>query len=408
MKLILLHGTDGDSSSNWLPWLKQQLERRGHTVYVPSLPNSAFPNGEAWSNFVIDNVPFEIDEETVIVGHSAGAALIPMLLQKLPEGVKVKKAILVSGFHTDLGWDKLKDLQNVVVDYDKARQKVGEFILVHSDDDPYVPLAEPEWLASKLGGRLRLIKGQGHFNLGTSPKYKEFPKLLAMILKEEALQRLYLVSSWRGQGVADMVMADIEKLLGKKPSEIKISYITTAGNLHPEDARGWIVEGREILMRRGWQVFDYDIAGKTEAEVEAELEDKDVVFVQGGQCIYMLEQVQKCNFEAVVRRALARGVPYIGESTGAIITGQDVSPYTYLSKDSREHPPVLESYRGLGLVNFLIKPHWNRQEKYQSYASNIIENFEKFYAISEPMIFLNDDQLVYVEGDTFQIWRGQQ
>jgi len=96
------------------------------------------------------------------------------------------------------------------------------------------------------------------------------------------MKRLYLVSSFRGRGVAEMIMGDIEEKLGRKPSEIKISYIITAGNLHPEGKRDWIVEGRELLGRRGWQVFDYDIEGKTEAEVEAELCDKDVVFVQGG------------------------------------------------------------------------------------------------------------------------------
>ena len=124
------------------------------------------------------------------------------------------------------------------------------------------------------------------------------------------MKNLYLASSFRGRGVAEMIMEDIERLLGKKPSEIRISYIITAGNLHPSDKRDWIIEGRELLGRRGWQVFDYDIEGKTEGEVEQELSDKDVVFVQGGQCMYMSEQMQKCNFGDVIKRVLERGVPY--------------------------------------------------------------------------------------------------
>ena len=232
MKAILLHGTDGNSESNWIPWLKQQLSSRGFEVYAPSLPNAAFPNGEEWSNFVVQNAPFKFDEDTIIVGHSAGAALIPMLLQKLPSGTRIKKAILVSGFCANLGWDKLKDLHNVEVNYNEVKQKCDDFILLHSDNDPYVPLTEPQELAKKLNGKLIIIKGQGHFNIGSSPKYKEFPKLLAMILKNDAMQSLYLASSFRGQGVAKMIMDDIEKQLGKTAAEIKLSYITTAGNLH--------------------------------------------------------------------------------------------------------------------------------------------------------------------------------
>lgn len=220
------------------------------------------------------------------------------------------------------------------------------------------------------------------------------------------MKNLYLASSFRGKGVAEMIMEDIERLLGKKASEIRISYIITAGNLHPSDKRDWIIEGRELLGRRGWQVFDYDIEGKTEGEVEQELSDKDVVFVQGGQCMYMLEQMQKCNFGDVIKRVLERGVPYIRESTGAIVTGGDISAYRYWAKDRRENPPELKKYRGMGLVNFLIRPHWGRMEKREKYLKMTKENLESIFEIEQPIIFLNDNQLVRVEGDKFQIWEG--
>lgn len=97
-----------------------------------------------------------------------------MLLSELPEGKRIGRAILVSGFHDNLGWDKLKDLFNIVVDYDRVKQRSGGIVLLHSDNDPYVELKQAEWLAEKLDGKLRVIKGQGHFNLGFSPKYKEF------------------------------------------------------------------------------------------------------------------------------------------------------------------------------------------------------------------------------------------
>lgn len=223
---------------------------------------------------------------------------------------------------------------------------------------------------------------------------------------ERKSQQLYLMSSFRGRGVAEMVMSDIERKLEKNADEIKILYITTAGNLHAPEKRDWINEGREILLSRGWQVFDYDIAGKTEEEVADALRDKDVVFVQGGQCIYMLEQLRKCNFSSIVRETLSRGCIYMGESTGSIVAGRDIYPYRFLSKDKRENPPELEDYNGLGLVNFLVRPHWNNQTKRQSYLENIGNNMEKFFSIAQPMIFLNDNQLVYVDGDKFQIWEG--
>lgn len=220
-------------------------------------------------------------------------------------------------------------------------------------------------------------------------------------------QHLYLASSFRGPGVAKMIMENIEKLLQKPASEIKISYITTAGNLHPENQREWIDEGREILKQHGWQVFDYDIAGESTQGVEQELIDKDVIFVQGGQCIYMLEQAQKCNFGKIIKQAVARGIPYIGESTGSIITGRDISAYKYWAEDRRKNPPILDNYEGMGLVNFLIRPHWNHPEKREKYLRMTRENLEKLYSIASPIICLNDSQLIYVEGENFQIWEGK-
>lgn len=406
MNVIILHGTGGCSGENWFPWLKAQLEKRRYTVFVPDLPDSDFPNGEKWANYVIQNVPFDFDEQTIIVGHSAGAALIPMLLQKLPADTKVKKTILVSGFHDTLGWDKLKDLQNVTVDYDTVKQKVDEVILLHSDNDPYVDLSQAEWLAEKLNGQLRILKGQGHFNIGSSPKYKEFPKLLSIIVKDNALQRLYLASSFRGQGVAKMIMDDIEWQSGKEAQAVKALYVTTAGNLHPADKRSWIDEGREILQKRGWQVFDYDIVDKTKQEVAEVFADKDVVFVQGGNNFYLLDMMHKCEFRENIRKFLARSGFYIGESAGAIVCAQNLAEQRSMSGDVTLE---LDNYDGLGLVNFLFKPHWNRQgEKREKFFRPIRENAEEFYSIEQPIICLNDSQVVYVEGDTYQIWEGRE
>ncbi len=406
MKAILLHGTDGSRESNWIPWLKQQLEKHAFEVYAPSLPNSAFPNGEAWSDFIIQNTPFRFDTDTIIIGHSAGAALIPMLLQKLPTGTRIKRAILVSGFHTDLDWDKLKNLQNVLVDYNDLKQKCDDFILLHSDNDPYVPIEEPQELAERLNGKLIIIKGQGHFNLGASSKYKEFPKLLSIILKDNALQNLYLASSFRGAGVAQLIMDDIENLLGKKATEIRLAYITTTGNLHPSDKREWIDEGRKNLQERGWQVFDYDIAGKTESEVAAELINRDAIFVQGGNSFYLLEQMHNCNFSKIIKSILAKGAPYIGESAGAIVCSNDIRNQQYMSGDPIR-AKEMTGFSGLGLVDFLIKPHWNREGiKREKFSRFLQENPEEFYSISQPIICLNDNQLIRVEGDSFQIWQG--
>ncbi len=228
-------------------------------------------------------------------------------------------------------------------------------------------------------------------------------------MTENYPQHLYLASSFRGPGVAAMIMENIESLLQKPATEIKVSYITTAGNLHPKNQREWIDEGREILKQRGWQVFDYDLAGKSTEEVEQELSDKDVIFVQGGNNFYLLKTMQDCNFGSIVRRHLSNGKPYIGESAGSIVCSKDISAQRYMSGDPLAEIPELKDFRALGLINFMIKPHWNREGiKRKKFSKFLHECPDKFYSITSPIICLNDNQLVYVEGENFQIWEGHQ
>lgn len=225
------------------------------------------------------------------------------------------------------------------------------------------------------------------------------------IAGDSCLQRLYLMSSFRGPGVADLVMEDVEKKAGKNSQDIKVLYVTTAGNLHPVGKRGWIVEGREILVKRGWQVFDYDLDGKTADEVKQAVEGKDVIFVQGGNQFYLLKKMQESGFYDIVKNFLAKGGFYFGESAGAIVCSENIAEQRPMSGD--DDFAELEDYNGLGLVNFLVKPHWNRQgEKRERFFRPIVENAEEFYSIEQPIICLNDNQLVYVEGDDFQIWKG--
>lgn len=179
---IILHGTDATSKDNWFPWLKTTLEDAGWKVWVPDLPRADKPNRERYNTFLLLNKEFPLDEETVMIGHSSGAVAILGFLQELPDNVVIKRAILVSAFKNDLGWDSLKELFAKPLDFEAIKKHVHEITLIHADDDPYVPLEQAEYLEKQLSGKLIVLKGQKHFSQSMDAKYTEFP-FIAELLK---------------------------------------------------------------------------------------------------------------------------------------------------------------------------------------------------------------------------------
>ncbi|MFH1771115.1 MAG: alpha/beta hydrolase [archaeon] len=167
-KAILIHSTGGDPDECWYPWLKQELEKRGYEVLIPSFPTPAGQTLENWMNFF---EPYwkEVDKETILVGRSIGVPFVLRILEKLDKPVKA--AFLVAGFCSDLKLEEFKPYVDSFVeqpfDWDKIRNNCKKFVVYHSNDDPIVKLSFGEEMAKRLQTKLTLIKEGGHFNLGT-------------------------------------------------------------------------------------------------------------------------------------------------------------------------------------------------------------------------------------------------
>lgn len=183
-KAIILHGTSGNSQENWFPWLKNELEQANWDVWVPDLPDADEPNIKKYNRFIFSNLPWQLDKETILIGHSSGAVAALGLLQSLMPGTVVKKCILVGSFKDDLGWPNLKGLFETPLDFEEIKTHCPHFLFIHSDDDPYCPLDHAQYLSTELGGTLKVIPGQKHFSKETDVSYVTFPLLKETLLHD--------------------------------------------------------------------------------------------------------------------------------------------------------------------------------------------------------------------------------
>ncbi len=174
-KVIILHGTSCSPGLYWYPFIKEGLAARGgYEVSIPNLPNPEEANLKDWLPFILEN--YTIDEDTIIIGHSAGSPLILSILENI--NVKIRQAILVAGFiesdskilQTSYNWKKIKS-------------NFKEIIFINSDDDPWgCDHEQGKKLFNELGGKLVLLHKEGHMGSTTfNQPYKSFPFLLKII-----------------------------------------------------------------------------------------------------------------------------------------------------------------------------------------------------------------------------------
>ncbi len=177
---IILHGTGSNPNEFWFPWLKEVLEKKGYEVWVPELPDGDNPDKNKWLPFIFENGKF--NEETVIIGHSAGAAIILALLEDLD--VKIRRAILVGGYCMSTGTDGVNGVLQKVYDWEKISNATTEkLIFINSDNDPWgCNDFQGRRMMDMAGGMQIIIKGEGHMGSNSfNQPYQEFPLLEKLV-----------------------------------------------------------------------------------------------------------------------------------------------------------------------------------------------------------------------------------
>lgn len=185
-QVILIHGRPDkeeyfDDSmpkpheAHWLPWLKDELEKRGIKTHIPIMPLPYEPDYEEWKK-VFEN--YEITPETVLVGHSRGGSF---LLRYLSEHkIEVSKLILVApSILANPG--VVAGFSEYEIDSALSERTKGITVFYSTDDEEGI-LKSIEQIKSVLPNiEYREYPDAGHFT--SEDGYDTFPELLEVILK---------------------------------------------------------------------------------------------------------------------------------------------------------------------------------------------------------------------------------
>lgn len=176
---LILHGSFASPFSNWIPYLRKEIEKLNLDVYTPDFPSGVgYQNYENWSKLLKIYVDANIlNENTTIFAHSIGPIFICKFL--VEHKIKVKKLVLVCGFNNYLGINEEYDAVNVSMyfdDLEDVKKYCSEIICFYSNNDPYVKYEVEKEFADKVSTKQIVVQGGGHLN--SESGYEKFIELL--------------------------------------------------------------------------------------------------------------------------------------------------------------------------------------------------------------------------------------
>ena len=151
----------------------------------------------------------------------------------------------------------------------------------------------------------------------------------------------------------------------------KLLYITTAIDGELDDNRDWVDNEYKTILDLGVNesnITEYKIGN------DVNIDDYDIIYMMGGNTIYLLDMVRRYNFIEVIKNFIAKGKIYIGSSAGSQIIGSTIELCSVYETNNVN----MTDFTALGIIDKEVVPHANKKEE-------LIKNLNK-----EELILLYD------------------
>ena len=135
----------------------------------------------------------------------------------------------------------------------------------------------------------------------------------------------------------------------------KLLYITTAIDGEKSANKDWVIEEYNSLINLGIKesnITEYKIGNKVN------IDDYDIIYMMGGNTIYLLYMIRKYNFDKEIIDFINKGKLYIGSSAGSQILGSTIK----LNAIYEDNFVGMTDFTALGIIDKEIVPHANKKE----------------------------------------------
>ena len=186
----------------------------------------------------------------------------------------------------------------------------------------------------------------------------------------------------------------VKKFLNEKIASKKILFIPTATNV--DEYKKYIHLTQKVFEDFGYEVENFDISVFPEEVAKEKLLEAEIIFISGGNTFYLLQELKKKNLISYLKERIGKGLIYIGESAGSVITAPNIEYASVM--DDKTLAEELDDYTGLNLVDFYVVPHFE-EEPFVESSRKIVE----LYKDKLDLKLINNKEIILVENDDFKI-----
>lgn len=122
-------------------------------------------------------------------------------------------------------------------------------------------------------------------------------------------------------------------------------------------------------------------------KMKAKFAKADMIYVGGGDTVFMIESWKKTGLLSLIEDAYERGVVITGLSAGAICWFSDM--YTDSATVSEETGEKYAMFKGLNLVKGVISPHYG--SRMLDFDKIVCYNYDRAYGIEDDVALVIED-----------------
>lgn len=166
-RVFIVHRWSGSPYSDWLPWMRRELEQLNYSVEVPHMPNPDAPEVDPWVYYLREQVG-RLDDNTFFIGHSIGCQAIMRYAELSPENERAGGALFVAPWMNirNVGPTDMFVAEEWIkrpIDFLKAAYHLNRVTAIFSETDPYVPMTEAQVFQNMLHANIVIQERGGHF-----------------------------------------------------------------------------------------------------------------------------------------------------------------------------------------------------------------------------------------------------